>query len=690
VYQIWNITMLNQVLWILDNETDFKTFERLCVDLLFRNGFHDIIPFGGIHDNGRDAEVRGQGGHDEAGRITFFQFSLQKDWKKKLRSELRKVAAAGHQISRFVLVTSQEVHGRDIDRLKEQVKNEFEWDLAIYSREWLRLQLEEVHPDLAAKHLGIEFPQSLHIEWKGFKFQSPDVGDPKNAWNLFIKEDYERAAAELRHYLKQHPGVSKGWELLAWCLYLTFRYEDALAAINVALDLSPQSLQTISIRACILAESGIERNDYQRIKEANEIFRELLDSRDDGLIHYNYANTLGSLGRFEEAIHHYKIATEREPSDAQIWKNLASAYHEIGRHDLEMECLDKAIDLDPNLTQALVSKGTSMLMDFDRPQDCIELIERALSVNRDFVVRWPHIWYWMAEAHKRLKEYDKSLAWIQQGLRHHPGQKFLKDQEFDVFCDLHSDAPERVAESLKYFLSVVSEQPLHYAARVQAVSILEQQGRVDEAWLLLEGAFDALDTQIHGLLRSTGASIQECCTALNYLPDYINFRELYPSTDYAWEGAPLVDQDFFDFITAAGAIAFGVSKSSLIKSKSKEAWPSPSELKDTFMNLLERIMLYVSLSAKLLAKGLSRDMGVEIVSERVAQIIMFTPRVVGEEWIRQFGSLCGRVGIPERAQEEIIEAFSDRNIVKEMIEPTINRLNAVAKIFPEEEGQTAD
>jgi hypothetical protein len=114
----------------------------------------------------------------------------------------------------------------------------------------------------------------------------------------------------------------------------------------------------------------------------------------------------------------------------------------------------------------------------------------------------------MAEAHKRLKDYDKSLTWIRQGLRHHPGQRFLKKQEFDIFCDLYKEAPERAAEALDYFLSVVAEAPLHYAARVQAVSILEQQGRADEAWLLLDGTFDALDAQIHsGILKSIGASI---------------------------------------------------------------------------------------------------------------------------------------------------------------------------------------
>ncbi|WP_420805404.1 restriction endonuclease [Paenibacillus sanguinis] len=36
---------------------DGSNFEKLCTDLMSRSGYPDIIPVGGMHDRGRDAEV---------------------------------------------------------------------------------------------------------------------------------------------------------------------------------------------------------------------------------------------------------------------------------------------------------------------------------------------------------------------------------------------------------------------------------------------------------------------------------------------------------------------------------------------------------------------------------------------------------------------------------------------------------
>ena len=36
--------MYKKVLWVLDNEIDPAQFERLCIDLLYRNGYRDIVP----------------------------------------------------------------------------------------------------------------------------------------------------------------------------------------------------------------------------------------------------------------------------------------------------------------------------------------------------------------------------------------------------------------------------------------------------------------------------------------------------------------------------------------------------------------------------------------------------------------------------------------------------------------------
>jgi hypothetical protein len=177
---------------------------------------------------------------------------------------------------------------------------------------------------------------------------------------------------------------------------------------------------------------------------------------------------------------------------------------------------------------------------------------------------------------------------------------------------------------------------------------------------------------------------------LNYLPDYLSFRERHPTADYAWEGSPPTDQDFFDYISVAGAISFGEAMYSLNQSRAGENWPNLGELRNIFTNLLERIMSYTSHSTKFLSKGLSQGLRIEIISERVSQIILFAPRVVGEEWIRQFGSLCGRAAIPERVLEDLTEILSDRDIVSDMVEPTLIELNATAKIFPEEERQATD
>jgi len=64
----------NQILWALDNEIQPGSFERLCVDLLAREGYHHIIPIGGTKDHGRDAELRLWKGSSDTQSVVVFQF----------------------------------------------------------------------------------------------------------------------------------------------------------------------------------------------------------------------------------------------------------------------------------------------------------------------------------------------------------------------------------------------------------------------------------------------------------------------------------------------------------------------------------------------------------------------------------------------------------------------------------------
>jgi hypothetical protein len=79
----------------------------------------------------------------------FFQYSLEKKWESKLKREIQKVQTYDQQIGTFVFVTTQNVSGDKRDKLEYQFSQEYDCELLIFDREWLRLQLEEANRDLA-------------------------------------------------------------------------------------------------------------------------------------------------------------------------------------------------------------------------------------------------------------------------------------------------------------------------------------------------------------------------------------------------------------------------------------------------------------------------------------------------------------------------------------------------------------
>ena len=105
--------MFNKILWAMDNELDGSTFERLAVDLLYRNGYKDIVPIE-PQDSGRDAEEFPRAGLGRAGQACLFQFSLEEDWRGKLRRDARKLQQGGSDFTHFVYVTSQKARGVNV------------------------------------------------------------------------------------------------------------------------------------------------------------------------------------------------------------------------------------------------------------------------------------------------------------------------------------------------------------------------------------------------------------------------------------------------------------------------------------------------------------------------------------------------------------------------------------------------
>jgi tetratricopeptide (TPR) repeat protein len=268
---------MNKVLWAIDNELDEAKFERLCVDLLRRQGFLDISPIE-PQDGGRDAEELPRRGRSREGHPTFFQFSKEEDWKRKLRRDAGKLAGRKSEFDTFVFVTSRKARGVDIDALKTEIRESYGWTLIVFAREWLRLQLEEANPDLAVKYLGTDVLNPPLSPGAAVLLTEPTDLQLKEINQLIESDQADAAVLQLKRLLERNPERPEASQLLAWAYYKMHRYEEALAEINrtIRRDNRPEYR---SIRACILAEKGIRDADRPSVLESRRIFEELLTSQ---------------------------------------------------------------------------------------------------------------------------------------------------------------------------------------------------------------------------------------------------------------------------------------------------------------------------------------------------------------------------------------------------------------------------
>lgn len=128
----------DKVLYALDVEIQPRDFERLCVDLLAREGYRHIEPGGGNKDQGKDAEIRYWRGASDQCSVVAFQFSLEKKWEQKLSRDATKIAKGDSDVGEMVFVTSQKVTGVRKNQLRAEFKSKRRWELTIYDREWFR------------------------------------------------------------------------------------------------------------------------------------------------------------------------------------------------------------------------------------------------------------------------------------------------------------------------------------------------------------------------------------------------------------------------------------------------------------------------------------------------------------------------------------------------------------------------
>ena len=528
VVRRFQTAMQSQVLWAIDEELGGAKFERLCVDLLYRNGYKDIVPIE-PQDGGRDAEELPRKGRDRDGFPSYFQFSIEARWKTKVRGDAAKLAKRGAQFTYLVFVTSRRVRGVDIDQLRTEFRKKYGWILVVYSREWLRLQLEEANPDLSKKYLGIRVTPKPSNPILIVGMNGRRNAGIKPILRAMDAGAYEQMVARLVAYLDAKPESAVGWQLLAWAEYRQERFDEALSHINRALKLLQEPRFEL-VRACILAEKGIRDRSKRELLLAEKLFRRAIEvgELDGGMGYYNLGNVLSALKQYPEAIEQFKLALKLEKNRPEIWKNLGSAYHEFGDHSEEMKCLDRALELDPLLSEALASKAVSFITDLSKPQEAIPLLEAAYHAQPNISIRWPKFWYWLVTSCFDAGELTQAHRWIEEGLNHQPGSRSLMRLKSRILAELRQAGSNWDSQARTYWADELAAEPMNFEARRQLVRAESDSGNEVAAWVLVDECLPLFDLGSGITLRALGIDVNACLDALEVLPQYIHYRSLMP------------------------------------------------------------------------------------------------------------------------------------------------------------------
>jgi len=150
-------------------------------------------------------------------------------------------------------------------------------------------------------------------------------------------QEYDRAIAATRVGV---PGAEIPWYGKGATLILLGRYEEALRAIDMALDINPRNEVAWVNKGNALTKMG-------RLVDALRSFNAAIKVHPNYEVAWNNkGNALARLGKYEEALQSYERALEIDAAYRGAWVNKGFVLTKLGRFDEAASCADRALHLD--------------------------------------------------------------------------------------------------------------------------------------------------------------------------------------------------------------------------------------------------------------------------------------------------------------------------------------------------------
>jgi tetratricopeptide (TPR) repeat protein len=188
------------------------------------------------------------------------------------------------------------------------------------------------------------------------------------------------------------------------------RYEEAIAAYNESLRLTPNNL------AEVLCNKGAALAQIQRYEEALLVLDEVIKVEPDFPgAWYNRGAVFSQRYQYEEAVAAYNEALKYKSDFFDAWINRGDSLDELGQYKEAVESYDKALKLKLDDFIAWYNRGI-LLGKLGRYKEAIESYDKALKLKSDF----PEAWINRGYALNKLGCYKESIASCEEALKYNP------------------------------------------------------------------------------------------------------------------------------------------------------------------------------------------------------------------------------------------------------------------------------
>lgn len=523
----------NRLLWSLDNEISSHDFERLCVDLLCREGYRHIVPLGGTKDQGRDAEHRVWKGESAQSEVVVFQFSLQQQWESKMKKDMIKVADSCPGVVHFVFVSSRDITGLMQSKMRTAYEPRYGWKITFYTREWFRHRLSELHPDLAKRYrLADDLPVTLPSCLSQIDLVA--TGDDLDALD-FGDSSPELIRAQIIAATKKEPADCAHWYRLVKFENWQGNSAAALDAIRRAKPLAgADSFYEINLRlfeAGIIADLGISRASRPLLLQALPTLEWAASKLERAVDFYNLGNVYGALDRHDEADGSYTKSVEIDASDPRPWVNLASLCFKNGQKERGVQALDKALKANPRHLEALLTMASTSLLFFDRAIEAIGYFRTAAEFSED-IERFPHFRYWYAMALHRSGDDIGALEQIELGLEVHPGDQYLLDAKAGALSDLRKVDKKYEDAALEFMFFRAEAFPCDFGALAEIADICLTRGQPELLWKAINLNLCCEEFELRTVVEKLGFTLTDMKLGFEEASMHHRFREAARLSDH--------------------------------------------------------------------------------------------------------------------------------------------------------------